>query len=140
MLEPRTNNHSGFLGVEYRGDRGMPWMARIYEQGCPATALGNFKTKFEAAVAVAKFKEHGREDDQGSDAWHRKCQSTWDCHRKSRAVHEARAKELPTVHRGEPLYLSTAAASGYACVIARKKKRKHVGYRVSRLRTKPLLP
>ena len=133
VLETRTRNHSGYLGVEFRGeDRGVPWMARIYEQGCPAKALGNFETRFEAAVAVAKYKQHGREDDQGSDAWHRKCQSTWDCHRnKSRAAQEARAEVLPTMLRGEPLYLSSVAASGYACVIARKRKRKHVdGYRV----------
>ena len=89
VLERSTTAKSCFVGVEYRGKsfkKRLQWQAMAYEQGWrnPRTRLGNFDTRSGAALAVAKFKHHGRAGDQGSDAWREA--SVREYHRKKLGV------------------------------------------------------
>ena len=89
----------GGMRMEYRGkskQKGLQWCAKAYDQGwrAPPSRLGNFNTRSAAALACAKFAHHGREGDQGSDAWRAKCQSVREHNRKKLG--------LPTWHRSVP--------------------------------------
>ena len=74
QLEESTRSKSGFFGVTYRGDprASKKWEAEDYAQG--GRKLGHYKTKFEAAVAVALFRraDSGEEGLRAVDAWKKK--------------------------------------------------------------------
>lgn len=74
QLEFCPHSKSGYKGVCKRSPHKQfnykrPWTAFWTTVGCPQTFIGNFATKVEAAVAVARYRASGEKPPALNDRW-----------------------------------------------------------------------